>query len=336
MTKMRGKSSYFRHINRQHESNLPLLKPLRTLIQRWGAIPPQHRVKETALPVQPSSVKAGKTLQLQDPIFPSTQHVMELQPVVERRVTLSSPPPPSGLHAPVPPADSSPVSKGTAPAKGDQQLQVEIQPAPAKSMHTSSLPQAVELAHATGDQQPEGEIQPAHATSRYTSSSPRAVKFIPPTRDQQPEGEIQLAPAKSARSAAAEKSGASRARRITAGEQTTAPAEKKTASITLRPPPVQQQGAMITSTNSLHPAAFMRQEDDASARVPGPQQSPGAVPHKQEAQQHATIHIGTIDVHIVPPAPPVPLSPVRGSTARPPSTPALSREMTSFIGLRQG
>ena len=304
MTKMPGKSSYLRRITRQHESNLPLLKSPRTLVQHWGVIAPHERIPETAPSVQPSSVKAGKALQLQDPVFPSALHVTELQSVAGREVIASSPPLPSGLHAPVALADGSPASMGTAWAGGDQQPLVEIQPARSKSMHTSSSSQVVELARAAGDRQPLVEIQ--------------------------------LTPEKSVGSATDEKSRSSSAAQVTHSGQTEAPVEKKPASIVLRPPSVQQQGAMMTPTNSRRPVAFMGQEGGTSARAAEPQHRPTVVPHKQEAQQHATIHIGTIDIHIVPPTPLAPLPSARNSMARPLSTPALSREMTSFIGLRQG
>ncbi len=74
--------------------------------------------------------------------------------------------------------------------------------------------------------------------------------------------------------------------------------------------------------------------------VPQAQEKPMASPAKRDAQQRSSVHIGTIDIHIVPPpAPPIPTVPsptARSTTARPPARPALSRELTSFVGLRQG
>jgi len=73
--------------------------------------------------------------------------------------------------------------------------------------------------------------------------------------------------------------------------------------------------------------------------VPRPPERPAASSQqtKPEAQQQTSIHIGTIEVQIVPASvPPMPLPAPRPTPARQRSTSALSRELTSFIGLRQG
>jgi len=131
-----------------------------------------------------------------------------------------------------------------------------------------------------------------------------------------PQVEILPPPAKSKRIDAV-------ATQATSDRQASASGAEKTARVTLRPrPPQQQETAAITATNRGRTTDFPGQESKAGTINP--------------EQQHATIHIGTIDIHIVPPSPPAPLPPVRGATAQPRSTSALSREMTSFIGLRQG
>lgn len=113
------------------------------------------------------------------------------------------------------------------------------------------------------------------------------------------------------------------ATQVTSDRQARASGAEKTARVTLRPLSLQQQEtAAITATSRGRTIDFPGQESKVSAIHP--------------ELQHGTIHIGTIDIHIVPPAPPVPLPPVRGAMARPQSTSTLSREMTSFIGLRQG
>ncbi len=89
----------------------------------------------------------------------------------------------------------------------------------------------------------------------------------------------------------------------------------------LAPGPIPGRSAQIT----LVPKTSERQAGSSSQKT------------KPEAQQQTSIHIGTIEVQIVPPqTPPLPLSTPRPTQARQPSTSALSRELTSFIGLRQG
>src|SRR5207248_2427357 len=106
------------------------------------------------------------------------------------------------------------------------------------------------------------------------------------------------------------------ATQATSDRQARASGSEKTAHVTLRPRPMQQQEtAAITATNRGRTTDFPGQESTAGAINP--------------EQQHGTIHIGTIDIQIVPPAPAVPLPPRQSMTARPRSTSALSREMTS-------
>ena len=286
MTKTTRTSSYLRQVARHHEGNLPFLKPPHTLAQHWRTLSPYDRASEIALSAQPPSARTGTILLLQEPAPLSMQHATKpqpalpttktAQPVTEQEAPSLSSTPSSTLHAPVAPSDSFPVTEELAAAVRNQQSQVEIQPAAAKSTHTSSSPTILELA-----------------------------------------------PTKSTLSAASETS--------------RAPREKKPASITLHPPSRQQQEVTGMPTNGRQTADFALQEGSTSARAPEPQHRPAIGPHKQEAEQHATIHIGTIDIHIVPSTPPpAPLPPARSTTARSHSTPALSREMTSFIGLRQG
>lgn len=113
------------------------------------------------------------------------------------------------------------------------------------------------------------------------------------------------------------------ATQATSDRQARASGSEKTARVILRPHPMQQQEtAAITATNRGRTTDF-----------PGQESKTGAI---NSEQQHATIHIGTIDIQIVPPAPAVSLPPRQSMTTRPRPTSALSREMTSFIGLRQG
>lgn len=167
---------------------------------------------------------------------------------------------------------------------------------------------------------PQMDIQLAPAKSARMSSPPVTEKSAPGSRKQQPQVDIQPAPAKPAHSLAAETSRPSNTMHVTSDRQTRAASKDKP--VMLRPR-LQQEAPAITPTNSRPPVDFLGQSR--------------STPHRQETQQqHAAIHIGTIDIHIVPPAPAAPLPPRQSTTARPRSTSALSREMTSFIGLRQG
>jgi hypothetical protein len=246
-------SSYFRHITGHRDSTLPLLKPPRTLLQRWGTMPLHDRAAE-------------KTL--------SGQRASELQPLL----------------------------------------------------------QSAKTAQSTGGQ----EATSPSSTRPTTLHSPATEELAPTARNQQSQREIQLASATSKLSVAAETSRSSPATQITFERQTRDSGEKKPTSITLRPLSRQKQEAPITAINSGSTGDFAEQERNASTRVPEQQQRGAALPQKQGTQQHAAIHIGTIDVHIVPPTPATLLPTAHSTTARARSTSALSREFTSVIGLRQG
>jgi hypothetical protein len=311
MTKTPRTSSYLRYVTRHHASHIAgdrkgsPLQPARTLTWQRATLPFQDRATETMLSAQGLSARTGTIPLLQEaaplsmphatqPALPTTKTA---QPVTGQETTPPSSTLSSRLHAPVAPSDSFPA---TEEAVRDQQSQVEIQPAPAKSTHMSSSPTTVEL---------------VPAKSKRTSSSPVTEEAAPTSRNQQPQVEI-LSETKN------DKPGV-------AAETSKAHVEKKPV---LRPLSRQQQEITSIPTNSRRITDFAEWESNTSARVPEPQRRPAAL--QQETQQHTAVHIGTIDIHIVPPAPPVPLPPARSTTARPHST--LSREMTSFIGLRQG
>jgi hypothetical protein len=145
---------------------------------------------------------------------------------------------------------------------------------------------------------------------------------------QWPQEENRFVPAKSTRSISTEMGRTSEAMQVTSDRQTGVPGKGKPATVTQHPPSRQQRGVSITPTGSRHSIDFPQQEGKASARAfePGRRSAP--------QRQHTAIHIGTIDIHVVPPSSSAPLPPTRSTTARPRST--LSREMTSSIGLRQG
>ncbi len=371
MTKTQRASSYLRHIARRYDSHMPLLKPPRMLAWHWGTTLPYDRAAETTLPTQQSSVKTGTIPLLQASTALSPQHVAELpsthptkKTVLPARAQEETPPPsalgqgqataPTRLRAPITVPDGSTVTEETASEVWEQPPQIEIQPAPTKSVHRSSSPVTTELPPAHPTKTPalsaggQEEISPPsaipkpselHAPVAVPDGSPVTEETVSEIRKQPPQIEIQLAPAKSVHSVVAETSRPSNVMPVSSDRQTRASSKEKPVSVTLRPQPLQQQEATpITQTNSRRTVNFLGQESKAGTRLPEPLlQTPSVSPRKQEAQQQrAAIHIGTIEVHIVPPALPVPLPPVQRATARPRSTSALSREMTSVIGLRQG
>jgi hypothetical protein len=126
-------------------------------------------------------------------------------------------------------------------------------------------------------------------------------------------------------------------------------AEQSTGVI-LRPISQQEQPTTVTSTRSKRSGDVTHQELEEITKtpirpaqitlVPQAQERSATSPAQQARQQTpqgTTIHIGTIEVQIVPPsAPPMPLPASRPAPTRTRSTSALSRELTSFIGLRQG
>src|SRR2546423_11977281 len=173
------------------------------------------------------------------------------------------------------------------------------------------LPTA-KTAQTTGGQ----EATSPSSTRPTTLQSPATEELAPTARNQQSQREIQLATATSKLSVAAEASRSPAATQITFERQTRDSGEKKPASITLQPLPRQKQEAPITPINSRSTGDFAEQERNASRRVPEQQQRRAALSQKQGTQQHAAIHIGTIDVHIVPPAPATPLPTARSTTAR--------------------
>lgn len=98
-------------------------------------------------------------------------------------------------------------------------------------------------------------------------------------------------------------------------------------------------------------ASAHREDEDALKPVPKEAVRPRPVPllprleekadssqaRAAEKQHKATLHIGSIDVYIVPPPAPVPPAAADiKSTPRPRPTGSLSRELISPIGLRQG
>jgi hypothetical protein len=325
MTKTTRILSYLSHVIRHHHSHLPLLKPTRTLTRYWGTLPFRDGATETTQPVQPSSVRANSLSILQNFTPLSAQHVRELPPAlpttktvqlgVEEEATSPSSPRPSALHTPVALAGSSTVPEESALVK---------------SQRTSNA--TPELAPMTRDRRPEIRLAPAKSQQTSNVSAPLEPSLM--ERNQLPQAEIQSVPAKSTRSVAAEIDKTSIVMQVTSDRQTRAPGKEKSATVTLHPLPRQQKEAMITPTNSRSLVNFLGQESKASASASEPQRRP--TPHGQETQQRTAIHIGTIDIHIVPPAPPVPLPPARSTTAGLKSTSTLSCEMTSFIGLRQG
>ncbi len=308
MTKTQRASSYLRHMAHQYDSRLPLLKPLRILTRRWGTTPLHDRATETTLPAQRPSVKTGAIPLLQASAPLSSQHAAELPP-------------------------AHPPQKTAQPARGQEVTSPSSIPTQPASLHAPvALPGNSPVTEETTSEvwKPEMDIQLAPAKPARMSSPPVTEKSAPGSRKQQPQVDIQLAPAKPVHSLAAETSRPSNTMHVTSDRQTAS----KEKTVTLRPR-LQQEAPAITPTNSRPTVDFLGQKSKASARAAEPQSRPA--PHRQETQQqHAAIHIGTIDIHIVPPTPAVPLPPTQSTMARPRSTSALSREMTSFIGLRQG
>ncbi len=410
MTKtQRASSSYFRHIARQYDSHMPLLKPPRRLMPRWRTLLPDDRGAETTLPVQVSPAHTTGTISLLHASSSlSTQLVTELPHMHPTRETALptrgedvTPSPstviqPSRLHTPVAPPSRSPVTGETASTLSKQPPPVEVPLAPAKSVHMSSSPVTGETASTLSKQPPPVEVPLAPAKSVYMSSPPVTGETASTLSKQPPPVEVHLAPTKSVRTSSSpvtgetastlskqpsplevhlapaksehtssspviekaatlskqpspveirlapaksthsETSRASKAMQVTSKRQTEVSGNGKPVSVTLRPQPPQET-TTLTPTNSRHTTAFLGRESKTHARVSEPQlRTPEVLPYKQEAQQQqATIYIGTIDIHIVPPAPPVPLPPVQRTAARSSSPSALAREMTSLIGLRQ-
>ncbi len=149
-----------------------------------------------------------------------------------------------------------------------------------------------------------------HAPIVSPGTSPANEGSTPMIGSQKSQAEIQLTPARTKQSPTFE-TGRTSLPHMTSKEPTSVSSGEQSTRVTLRP--------------------ICGQESDVSTITPRLHGRPAASLQKQE---RTTIHIGTIDVHVVPPATPLPTA--RSTTARARSASALSREFTSVIGLRQG
>jgi len=321
VTKTTRTSSYLRQVTRHHEGNLPLLKPPHTLAQHWRTLSPYERTTETMQPARYSLAETGTSQVLQKPASLSIQDETEPQPTQpptkieqaagKQEATSPSSTRPSAFLAPVTLPDSSPVTEERTTATS---AQVRRSPA---SVEPTPEPLARK-------QRSQVEVRQVPATSTHSSTAETDQSSLATLERNAPD-ELRRA------EIAAGTGRSSLVTRAAPDKPTGVSDNVKPASITLRPRSGQPQEAIGTPTNNRRITDLAEQESRISARALEPQRRSAALPYKQETQQHAAIHIGSIDIHIVAAAP---LAPARSATARPHSS--LSREMTSFIGLRQG
>jgi hypothetical protein len=301
VTKTPRTLSYLRHVTHHHESNQQLLKPPRTLTQRWRILPSHDISGETTLSAQGSSARAGTIPLLQDAGLLTIKTAQTAESAHHRSV------PTTGGH-------KAPHLYEFLPVR-HQQAQGEVQHGALPHLPSASPP------HQRADIKSPTPLNTAPASTEDG------------VRHQQAQGEIQLAPAQSRRGVAGETSRVSNTNQIISDRQTRDSDKGKSASVTLRPPSRQQQEATSTLTNIRGTADLAGLGSKASAKA---HERLAILADKQKMQQHPAIHIGTIDIQIVPSVPAAPLPTARSARARSHSTPALSREMTSLIGLRQG
>jgi hypothetical protein len=296
VTKTTRTSSYLRQVTRHHEGNLPLLKPPHTLAQHWRTLSPYKKTTETMQPARYSPAETGTSQLLQKPASLSTQHETEPQ------LTL----PPTKREQ----------------AAGEQEATSPSSTRPSAFLVPATLPDSSPVT-----------AERTTATSAQVRRSPASVEPTPEplARKQRSQVEVRQVPAISKHTSTAGTGRSSLVKRAAPDKPTGVSDNVKPASITLRPRSGQPQEAIGTPTNNRRITDLAEQESRVSARALKSQRGSAALPYKQETQQHAAIHIGSIDIHIVAAAP---LAPARSATARPHSS--LSREMTSFIGLRQG
>jgi hypothetical protein len=326
-------SSYLQHIARRPAGTLPLLQPPRALRRRWEVATPQEAVNEItpSLAAQHPLGSANFSPVIEDSTD-STSTPRRQKPPEEIQLTVMKPGKP--VHGVASAAGQSLLtarSNATAQGKATsekQQSNVTSRPnarqesrAPTAA-NTSTRGRRTDAAHPESDVSTKAPIRPAPLT------------LVPQAQDR-PADQPYLAD------------------QINAKTQTRTTSEEQYIGVTLRPDPRQELTATrtpITSTRRERTADAAHPESDVNTKaplrpalvtlVPQAQDRPMASPAKRDTQQGSSVHIGTIDIHIMPPPAP-PVSPVpsptaHGTTARPADRPALSRELTSFVGLRQG
>jgi hypothetical protein len=296
--------SYLHRMSGNAANDLPLLRPPSPLMQRWEMMSSRDVPGETGLSAQAPFAAAIAEIGLARPLSAPTQRQREPQLAQSlRKVTEISAAPESGLPS-------------NRPSRG------QLAAVPAVATTSVNI-----------------------STSNEEATSP--------ANNQKSQVEVEFTPIQSVkRLIATHGTAVEKDRSLTASEdnsstQATLSERELRSSISLRPNSlIQSEPTEISRlSRSRRTENFAFREDEPGRAIPlrptqvtrATQAQEGSTTSspEQQAQQRASIHIGTIEVQIVqPPAVPAPVAP--SSAAKPRSTSALSREFTSFLGLRQG
>jgi hypothetical protein len=284
------RTSYLQQIARRANSNLPLLKPPRSVTRSGGTTSSlsQDALAETRLSVQRPSALT---------IEPNSVPFLQGADVKEHKHILSD----TQEITPLPP--NTPLKR-----------------------HDPAVPEAPALSSPGGSDEVE--------------------RGAPPIVSRRPHMGAQVTPAKPPSHITADIHEPLPAPQIVSTRQVDKPSEMQV--LHTRPRSISEQGqtAAARSTRSLPIDDPALQSGDTSVSpppkpaqitlVPLPAARPAASMRESRMPQGTAIHIGCIDVQIMP-SPIVPPAPATvRSTAKPQSGPALSREFTSSFGLRQG
>ncbi len=300
------RTSYLQQIARRADSNLPLLKPPRSVTRRGGTTP---SLSQDVLTETRSFVQRPSTLTVE----PNAAPFIQAAGVKEHKPILSN------THA------LSDIMEKTA-ERGVTQEITPRSPNPPLKRHDPTVPKAPALS--------------------LPGDSAEVERSAPPIVSRRPHMGAQVTPAKPSSHITADIHEPLPAAQIVSTGQVEKPVETQV--LHTRPRSISEHGqrAAARSARSWPIDDFAPQSGDTSVRpptkaaqitlVPLPAARPAAPMRESKLSQGTALHIGSIDVHIVPSpvAPPPP--PTARSTAKRQSGPALSREFTSSFGLRQG
>lgn len=314
------RTSYLRQIARRAEGNLPLLKPPRSIMGRGESRP--FMQGSSALTAEPNTLLSIQAAAAVKEDKPSLSDTIEktAEGEVTHEETARSANAPFKRHNPAVPKTRVPSSRRDA-------AEVEGSASPVVSGR------------------PDTEIQITAAKARPRVSGEKrgalpAEQVVSAALVETPAMEVQITAAKPGSRVSVEKREASPAAQaeptsqlqaIRSRQHSISEREQAEAASSVRSGPIDDPAPQSRDTSVKSPG-----ESVQIRLVPLPALRPATPMREPKVLQSNAVHIGSIDVQIVPApvAPPAP--PTAHSTAQPQSAPALSREFTSSFGLRQG
>lgn len=298
---------YLQRIARRTNHDIPLLKPPRTVARRGETISSlsQDALAEIGPFVQRPPALTGEATSV--PFLQAAADMKEHNPTLSETRVLSE------------------TLEKTAEGVVAQEI-TRLSPNPPLKRYDLAIPKAPVLP-SPGD------------SAEVERSTPRIVS-------ERPDMEVQLTLAETASRATVEKHEPLPAAQVASAVQIESATEAQVIRSRQRSTSEQELAAVARSARSWPIDDSAPQKSDRNMQsstqpahitlVPLPPARPAPLMRESEMSRGTAIRIGAIDVQIVPSPVASPLPPAGRSITKPQSAPALSREFTSFFGLRQG